>query len=278
MQIKFTQAHQYSAHFVSFSQLQWPNNGQSKQEISVAFLHAKAATKDLFMWPPQEFCNDSWQTVWRLHKAMYGLRSSSMAKSPSTNPTRSQYDKTEKRAKVYTKQTTDQHTFLYTLAIYFLLDKTISSMICFQQYRNNWCSDLQVSYQRSKQSPSSDETLQTKVIITKSTSTKIIQQQCWKKQARQHAKQQQPQGRQQTRRATKTMTTYPSTKTSMHSTEESWENYNGWPTQVTRPDLSFATKELARSLQQPTYLDMKKMKHTLRYVLHCTLGDNSGKQ
>ena len=38
-----------------------------------------------------------------------------------------------------------------------------------------------------------------------------------------------------------------------------------WMT-YTRPDLSFATKELARSLQQPTYLDMKKMKHTLRYL------------
>ena len=45
-------------------------------DISVAFLHANAATKDLYMWPPQEFYNDSWQTVWRLHKAMYGLRSS----------------------------------------------------------------------------------------------------------------------------------------------------------------------------------------------------------
>ena len=34
----------------------------------------------------------------------------------------------------------------------------------------------------------------------------------------------------------------------------------------TRPDLSFTTKELARSSQQPTYLDMKKMKHALRYL------------
>ena len=48
-------------------------------DISVAFLYANAATKDLYMWPPQEFYNDSWQTVWRLHKAMYGLRSSPSA-------------------------------------------------------------------------------------------------------------------------------------------------------------------------------------------------------
>ena len=48
-------------------------------DISVAFLHANAATKHLYMWPPQEFYNDSWQTVWRLHKAMYGLRSSPSA-------------------------------------------------------------------------------------------------------------------------------------------------------------------------------------------------------
>ena len=53
----------------------------------------------------------------------------------------------------------------------------------------------------------------------------------------------------------------------------------------TRPDLSFATQELAGSLQQPTYLDMRRVQHTLRYlqgtqeykfILHpaTTLGSN----
>ena len=34
----------------------------------------------------------------------------------------------------------------------------------------------------------------------------------------------------------------------------------------TRPDISYATKELARSLTQPTTLDQQKLKHLLRYI------------
>ena len=84
-------------------------------DISVAFLHANAATKDLYMWPPQEFYNDSWQTVWKLHKAMYGLRSSpsAWAESPSTNPTRLEHDKIEERTKrIQDKQWSSIHSCL----------------------------------------------------------------------------------------------------------------------------------------------------------------------
>ena len=45
-------------------------------DISTAFLHAKAATDDLFMFPPTEFYNPEDQVVWKLNKAIYGLRSS----------------------------------------------------------------------------------------------------------------------------------------------------------------------------------------------------------
>ena len=38
-----------------------------------------------------------------------------------------------------------------------------------------------------------------------------------------------------------------------------------WVT-YTRPDISYATKELARSLTQPTTLDQQKLKHVLRYI------------
>ena len=34
----------------------------------------------------------------------------------------------------------------------------------------------------------------------------------------------------------------------------------------TRPDISFATKELARDLQQPTQQSLRKVKHLLRYL------------
>ena len=38
-----------------------------------------------------------------------------------------------------------------------------------------------------------------------------------------------------------------------------------WMT-YTRPNISYATKELARALQQPTTADQQKMKHLLRYI------------
>ena len=34
----------------------------------------------------------------------------------------------------------------------------------------------------------------------------------------------------------------------------------------TRPDISFATKELARDLQQPTQHSLRKLRHLLRYL------------
>ena len=45
-------------------------------DISTAFLHAKAATDDLLVFPPTEFYNPEDQVVWKLNKAIYGLRSS----------------------------------------------------------------------------------------------------------------------------------------------------------------------------------------------------------
>ena len=53
-------------------------------DISTAFLHAAAATADLFMYPPAEFYNAFDQIVWRLNKAILWLtqQPKSMAKSP----------------------------------------------------------------------------------------------------------------------------------------------------------------------------------------------------
>jgi len=48
-------------------------------DISTAFLHAKAATEDLFMFPPTGFYKPEDNIVWKLNKAIYGLRSSPKA-------------------------------------------------------------------------------------------------------------------------------------------------------------------------------------------------------
>ena len=48
-------------------------------DVSTAFLHAKAAMEDLFMLPPTEFYNPEDNVVWKLNKAIYGLRSNPTA-------------------------------------------------------------------------------------------------------------------------------------------------------------------------------------------------------
>ena len=47
-------------------------------DVSTAFLHAPAATDNLYMWPPPELYSSGHNTttVWKLNKAIYGLRSS----------------------------------------------------------------------------------------------------------------------------------------------------------------------------------------------------------
>eukprot|EP00435_Cladocopium_sp_Y103_P017749 s2691_g4.t1 len=48
-------------------------------DISTAFLHATAATADLYMYPPKEFYRPEDNITWKLLKAIYGLRSSPKA-------------------------------------------------------------------------------------------------------------------------------------------------------------------------------------------------------
>ena len=47
-------------------------------DVSTAFLHAPAATDNLYMWPPPALypSGHNTTTVWKLNKAIYGLRSS----------------------------------------------------------------------------------------------------------------------------------------------------------------------------------------------------------
>ena len=46
----------------------------------------------------------------------------------------------------------------------------------------------------------------------------------------------------------------------------------------TRPDISYATKELARALQQPTIKDQKKLRHLVKYLAHKTTNSASDQQ
>ena len=74
--LQYTQTATPATTDVGSTLLHVTNNAQQTNDISTAFLHAKAATDDLFMFPPTEFYNPEDQVVWKLNKAIYGLRSS----------------------------------------------------------------------------------------------------------------------------------------------------------------------------------------------------------
>ena len=115
-------------------------NGQTMGDISVAFLHANAATKDLFMWPPQEFYNDSWQKVSRLHKAMYGLRSSPSAWQNHLAQILQDLNMTRLKSEpnIQDKQWSSIHSCLRWRSTIFWT-RQYRQWFCFQQFRNNRC-------------------------------------------------------------------------------------------------------------------------------------------
>ena len=106
-------------------------------DISVAFLHANAATKDLFMWPPQEFYNNTWQTVWRLHKAMYGLRRSPSAWQNHLAQILQGLKMTRLKIEPNVYKTNNGTAYILVYVDDLLLDKMTLSMNCFQQYESN---------------------------------------------------------------------------------------------------------------------------------------------
>ena len=70
---------------------------------------------------------------------------------------------------MYTRQAMDQHTFLYTLSdLLFIGQDNIVNDLFLSNTETIVVKTYRRAYQWSKQSPSSGETLQTKVTITKS--------------------------------------------------------------------------------------------------------------
>ena len=59
--------------------MQQRTDWSNRRDISTAFSHAAAATADLYMYPPNNFYNPEDNIVWKLLKAIYGLRSSPKA-------------------------------------------------------------------------------------------------------------------------------------------------------------------------------------------------------
>ena len=234
-------------------------------DISVAFLHANAATKDLFMWPPQEFYNDSWQTVWKLHKAMYGLRSSPSAWQNHLAQILQDLNMTRLKSEpnVYKTSNGAADILVYVDDLLFIgQDNIVNELFAAIQKQLMLRPTGELAMEQTISFLGRDITNKGdhyEISLSKEYTATTLEE---------------------AGMTTCKVATTPGTAANKSSNDDNdnipvdkdehalYRRIVGklqWMT-YTRPDLSFATKELARSLQQPTYLDMKKMKHVLRYL------------
>ena len=238
------------------------NNWKVKAgDISTAFLHAKAATDDLFMFPPTEFYNPEDQVVWKLNKAIYGLRSSPHAWQKHLAETLQQLGMERLASEPNVFKTTAGNAFVlcYVDDLLFLGEPTVVDKLF---------TDIQ---QHLLLRPTGDLTVGNtinflgrnitnngdyyEVSLSDKYTTDLLQE---------------------AGLANSKAAPAPGTKVSNTDLEQplNTEEHKAYRRAVgklqwmtyTRPDISYATKELARSLTEPTTADQQKLKHLLRYI------------
>ena len=238
------------------------NNWKVKAgDISTAFLHAKAATDDLFMFPPTEFYNPEDQVVWKLNKAIYGLRSSPHAWQKHLAETLQQLGMERLASEPNVFKTTAGNAFVlcYVDDLLFLGEPTVVDKLF---------ADIQ---QHLLLRPTGDLTVGNtisflgrnitingdyyEVSLSDKYTTDLLQE---------------------AGLANSKAAPAPGTKVSNTDLEQplNTEEHKAYRRAVgklqwmtyTRPDISYATKELARSLTEPTTADQRKLKHVLRYI------------
>ena len=238
------------------------NNWKVKAgDISIAFLHAKAATDDLFMFPPTEFYNPEDQVVWKLNKAIYGLRSSPHAWQKHLAETLQQLGMERLASEPNVFKTTAGNAFVlcYVDDLLFLGEPTVVDKLF---------TDIQ---QHLLLRPTGDLTVGNtidflgrnitnngdyyEVSLSDKYTTDLLQE---------------------AGLANSKAAPAPGTKVSNTDLEQplNTEEHKAYRRAVgklqwmtyTRPDISYATKELARSLTEPTTADQQKLKHLLRYI------------
>ena len=234
-------------------------------DISTAFLHAAAATAALFMWPPQEFYNAADKIVWKLNKATYGLRSSPKAWQDHLADILQQHLGLERLKTEPNVYKTPGPTTSSTAYILVYVDDLL--FLGPQQTVDHIFNTIQ---QHLLLRPTGDLTMGQKVsflgrsIQHLGTHFEISLADEYLSTILQEMN----------------MTdcnpaATPSLKaTSEHETDldnderKTYRRMVGklqWLT-YTRPDICYATKELARSLNKPTTHDLKKLKHLIRYL------------
>ena len=242
------------------------NNGWTIQtgDISVAFLHALAATSDLYMYPPTEFYTPDSGVIWKLNKAIYGLRSSPKAWQAHLAETLQHLGLHRSTAEpnVYFTTSRDCYILVYVDDLMFLgVDNTINKIFgAIQQHlmlrsTGALTPGNTVAFLGRNITNMGDHY---EISLADSYTTNLLED-----TSLSNCKPATTPGTS----ALKTATAEQEQKLN-HEEHSAFRRAVGklqWMT-YTRPDISYATKELARSLQEPTTADQQKLKHLLRYI------------
>ena len=232
-------------------------------DISTAFLPA-AATADLYMYPPKEFYNPEDNIVWKLLKAIYGLRSSPKAWQKHLSEVLQQIGLHRSTAEPNIYMTTTRNCFVlaYVDDLLFLgEEETVNKIFKAIQQQlplrptGTLSPGNTVAFLGRNITNRGDHyeiSLSDEYVTTLLTETKL----------------------QDSKPAPAPGTSALKAATADHDQDLSTEEHSQYRRAVgklqwmtyTRPDISYATKELARALQQPTTADQQKLKHLLRYI------------
>ena len=234
-------------------------------DISTAFLHASAATQDLHMYPPREFYDPTDRIVWKLNKAIYGLRSSPSAWQKHLAEVLQQLGLIRNAAEpnIYMTPTRDCYILVYVDDLLFLgqqptVDKLFTQI---QQHLllrptgtltpGNTVSFLgrNITNKGNYYEISLPEEYTTRLLEENNMST------CNPASAPGTA----------SLKSAATADHEQLLSTEEHAAFRRAVGKLQWMT-YTRPDISYSTKELARALQAPTTSDQQKLKHLLRYL------------
>ena len=234
-------------------------------DVSTAFLHAPAATDNLYMWPPPELypSGHNSTTVWKLNKAIYGLRSSPKSWQDHFAQVLQQLGLTRLTSEPNVYRNTEQTMFVmvYVDDLLFLgnhqeVNKTFQEIQQHVLLRPTGTLGVGQTIQFLGRDIHNggdyyELSLKPEYITTLLKETKM--------EASNPA----------TAPGTATLKQSANDEAPLDKQEHAdYRRAVGklqWLT-YTRPDISFATKELARDLQQPTQQSLRKLKHLLRYL------------
>ena len=233
-------------------------------DISVAFLHAAAATDDLHMYPPTEFYNKADGIVWKLNKAIYGLRSSPKAWQTHLADVLQQLglQRSTGEPNIYYTQQRSAYILVYVDDLLLLGDEATVNKI------------FEAIQQHLLLRPTGTLTVGNTVsflgrnITNRGDYYELGLADSYNNTLLEEAKME------NCKPATAPGTAALKTPTADHDQPLSEDEHKAFRRAVgklqwmtyTRPDICYATKELARALQQPTSSDQQKLKHLLRYI------------